>query len=109
MEGEQMDAQTAIVINRGVAYMSKKKIAQELELSIQTLNKYIDGIREQIAKGRYHRTCIAGNRYNVYAIIDYMTYRKELAEKNASKNVPPFDPATIAEESGYCTKLVRME
>lgn len=100
--------ENVVVINRSVAYLTKKQLEEELNYSGQTINSLIKGIQEEIAKGRYHRCVIAGNRYNLYAFLDYMTYKKQLVDKNMRKSVPAFDPVAIAEMCGFHTKVVRM-
>lgn len=97
------------VINRTVAYLSKKQLCEELNYSIPKVTELIKGVQNEIGKGRYHRCVVAGNRYNLYAIIDYMTYKDSLLDSNMRKYVPAFDPAGIAEMCGYNTKLVKME
>lgn len=104
-----MDDRYVAVMIKGTAYLSKNDIAKELHLSTASVSKLIRGVRDEIGKGRYHRCAIAGNRFNFYALIDYMTYKDQLADKNMRKLVPPFDPAGIAELCGYNMSLVRME
>jgi len=102
------DGYVAVLI-KGTAYMSRKDLAKELHCSIATVDKLIKGVQDEIGKGRYHRCASAGNRYNLYAVIDYMTYKEQLADKNMRKMVPPFDPSGIAELCGFNTNLVRID
>ena len=97
------------VLIKGTAYLSKKDLAKELHLSTASVSKLIKGVQDEISKGRYHRCAVAGNRFNLYAVIDYMAYKDQLVDKNMRKLVPPFDPAGIAELCGYNMSLVRME
>lgn len=97
------------VINKGTAYLSRQDLAKELHYSTATVNAMIKGVQDEIGKGRYHRCAVAGNRFNLYVIIDYMTYKEQLKDKNMRKLVPPFDPAGIAELCGYNMQLIRMD
>lgn len=103
------DVRYVAVLIKGTAYLSKSDLAQELHLSTASVSKLIKGVQYEISKGRYHRCAVAGNRFNLYAVIDYMAYKDQLADKNMRKLVPPFDPAGIAELCGYNMSLVRME
>lgn len=105
MDGEKYVA----VINKGTAYLSRNDLAKELHCSPATIAKLTKGLQDEISKGRYHRCAVAGNRINFYALIDYMTYKDQLADKNMRKLVPPFDPAGIAELCGYNMNLIRMD
>lgn len=93
------------VLIKGTAYLSKKDLAKELHCSASTVSKLIKGVQDEIGKGRYHRCAVAGNRFNFYAVIDYMTHKDQLADKNMRKLVPPFDPAGIAKLCGYNMEL----
>ena len=97
------------VINKGTAYLSRTDIAKELNYSTRTVDTLIKGVQDEIGKGRYHRCAVAGNRFNFYAIVDYMTYKEQLKDKNMLKLVPPFDPAGIAELCGYNMQLISMD
>lgn len=103
-----MDGYVA-VITKGTAYLSRNELAQELHYTPKTIDKFIKGVQNEIGKGRYHRCAVAGNRINFYAVVDYMTYREQLEDKNMRKLVPPFDPAGIAELCGYNMQLIRMD
>lgn len=105
----QKESMNIIVINRGTAFLSKKQLAEELNFSEQTISNYIKGIREEIARGRYSKYAIAGNRYNFYVVVDYMKYKDMLNNDNTRKYVPDFNPAEIAELCGYNQKLISAE
>ena len=64
-----------------------------------TVDKYIDGMWQEIPV-RYPRYIIAGRRVNLYAMIDYMTYKDWLNDKNLRKQVPEFNPISIARLCG---------
>jgi len=97
------------VLIKNTAYMSRNDLAKELHCSTTTVAKLINGVKSEIERGRYHRCAVAGNRYNLYSVIDYMTFKDQLEDKNMRKLVPPFDPAGIAELCGYNTNLVRID
>lgn len=80
-------------------YMNKKQLSQYLGFSRPTIDKYIDGMWTQIPN-RYPRYVIAGRRINLYAMIDYMTYKEWLEDKNLVKQVPEFNPIAIARLCG---------
>lgn len=79
-------------------YMSKKALAEELGFSRPTIDKITAGVQEQIQRGRYPRTVIAGKRFNYFAVVDYMTYEKGL--RSYPDYVPEFDPVAIARLCG---------
>ncbi|MBQ0113848.1 MAG: hypothetical protein KBT03_12020 [Bacteroidales bacterium] len=78
-------------------YLKKSQLAKEYGLCRQTIYKIVDGIQEQIGKGRYSRYAIADGLVNRYVFIDYLTYGKMLRDKNMSKCVPAFRPSEIME------------
>lgn len=76
-------------------YLKKSQLVKEYGLCRQTIYKIVDEIQEQIGKGRYSQYAIADCLVNRYVFIDYMTYRKQLLDKNMSKYVPDFKPREI--------------
>lgn len=44
------------VITKGTAYLSQADLAKELHYTPATIKKLVDGLREEIGKGRYRRT-----------------------------------------------------
>lgn len=92
--GEKM----VVMINRHCPYLSKKQLAEELNYGETSIYKLIKGFEEEVgAGGRYSRYCIAGNRYNFFAIIDYLKYKDYLNNPALRKHVPKFDPKEIAD------------
>ena len=98
-----------VVINRNTPWMSSKDLAAELGLSVSFIKTVVQEFKAEIEAGRYSPYVVAGERYNFYAIIDFMTFRKRLKDKNMRKYVPPFKPSEIAELSGFCQKVVTVE
>lgn len=76
-------------------YLRKNQLAKEYGLCRQTIYKIVNGIQEQIQKGRYSQYALADGLVNRYVFIDYVTYRKRLEDKNMSKYVPEFNPREI--------------
>lgn len=81
--------------------LSVKQLAELTGDSPSTIRHRINGIREQIKKGRYNEYVLIdakkGTRVNFYAYYDYDKFREALANRNTSKAVPPFDPERIAQ------------
>lgn len=100
--------QYAVVINRHAAYMSIQDIMKEFGICRTQVYKLVNGIKDEIKKGRYSPYVVSGTKINFYAIVDYNKFRDLLADKNMRKNVPPFDPAAIAEVCGFNQKIVTM-
>ena len=78
-------------------YLKKSQLAKEYGFCRQYIYKLVDGIQEQINKGRYSQYAIAEGLVNRYVFIDYLTFKKRLEDKNLSKYVPAFEPEKIKE------------
>lgn len=76
-------------------YLRKNQLALEYGFCRQTIYKMVEGIQEQILKGRYSQYAIADGLINRYVFIDYMTYGKRLKDKRMEKYVPEFKPEEI--------------
>lgn len=100
--------QYAVVINRHSAYMSVADIQKEFGIGRTQVYKLVNGIKDEIEKGRYSPYVISGSRINFYAIVDYNKFRNMLQDKNHRKLVPDFDPVAIAEVCGFNQKIVSM-
>lgn len=87
-----------------IPYVTKKQLAEELEISPNTVKARIQEIEEEIQKGRYEEYAVMRDgqllAVNYMVWIDYITYRQRLREKNLRKFVPPFDPEKIAPYAG---------
>lgn len=97
---------------RGTPYMTMKRLGEEFSMSNTTINRRLDGIRNEIERGRYSPYSIldSGNiLVNVYVFIDYLKYRKSLETENLRKHVPKFNPDEIMKICGYSQKVVKME
>lgn len=77
-------------------YLSKKDLCSELQMSLPTIDKIVAGLKEQVISGRYSPYVIAGRRYNLYAVIDYLTYKDWLTDSKLKKKCPDFDPIAVA-------------
>ena len=81
-------------------YVNRKKIGTFFDVCYATVNKWVSGIEREISEGRYPQHVIAGKWINLYAVIDYITYKEWLADKSLRKRVPTFDPIPIARLCG---------
>lgn len=70
-------------------YLRKKDAAKFLGISTQTVYRLVNGIQEEIKKGRYSKYSIAGSLVNKAVLIDYVKYRDMLSVPHA-KYVPPY-------------------
>lgn len=97
----------------GCQYMSKQQLAEEFHLSKSTVFSRMKEIEVEIRNGRYgpHAIIDDGNivRINRLVFIDYMTYRRRLKEKNARKNVPPFNSAEVKHIIGWKDRIIKVE
>lgn len=102
---------TALQIIRGHPYLTFKQVAEETGRTVRTVQNRVNGIREEIAKGRYSPCVLPEGEgiVNWYAYIDYLTYRKRLEDKNLRKTVPEFNPSEIEMLSGFKTKIITLE
>ena len=80
-------------------YMGKKQMASFLGMSRPTLDRYLDGMWKFIPS-RYPRYAIAGRRFSLFAVIDYMTYKDWLDDEKLRKQCPEFNPIAIARMCG---------
>ena len=90
---------------RGCPYRSIGWVADNLGITKRTVATKIKGIEQEIERGRYNPYVIANDGgsvlINIYAFIDYITYRKRLEDKNMRKYVPEFKPKQVAENCGW--------
>ena len=72
---------------RGYPYMKKEQLAKEFQISTGTVRTRLFEIENQIKNGRYNDYAIIrdGNivLINVLVFIDYLTYRRQLLDRNA--------------------------
>ena len=77
-------------------YMDAKELAEEFNLSTRTIYTRLKGLEEEISSGRYPRNAVIRDekiiRISSAAILDYMTYRSRLSDRNTRKRVPPYNP-----------------
>ena len=99
---------TIVLERRCCPYLSKKQLAEELGYGETSIYNLIKGFEKEVGPGnRYSRYAIAGNRYNYFAIIDYMKYRDYLKNPALRKHVPKFDPAEIADLCGRSVRRIK--
>ena len=87
------------MLAKTLPYMSKKQLSDYLGFSRPTIDKFINGMWQEIPS-RYPREVIAGRRISLYAMIDFMTYKEWLADEKLRKQVPEFNPVAIARLCG---------
>ena len=96
-----------VLEKRHCPYLSKKQLAAELNYGETSIYNLIKGFEAEVGNGtRYSRYAIAGNRYNYFAIIDYMKYRDYLKDPALRRHIPEFDPAEIADLCGRSLRRV---
>ena len=79
---------------RGYPYMRKEQLTKEFQISAGTVRTRLFEIEDEIKTGRYNDYAIIrdGNivLINVLVFIDYLTYRRQLLDRNARKYAPAF-------------------
>lgn len=87
----------------GNPVMSVKGICEQFHISDRTARKYMKEIETN--RDRYGEFAIMGEgplkRVNYMAFTDYWKFKKMLADKNARKHVPEYNPQEIARELGF--------
>ena len=72
---------------RGYPYMRKEQLTKEFQISAGTVRTRLFEIEDEIKTGRYNDYAIIrdGNivLINVLVFIDYLTYRRQLLDRNA--------------------------
>ena len=82
------------------AWMTRKELEIETGYSRVQISTLRKEMQEEIGK-RYDRYVFAGERMtNYFAFLDYLTYRRQLKDKNMRKFVPAFDPEKLAKLAG---------
>lgn len=98
---------------RSYPYMKKDGIAEEFHISPQTVRNRLKEIEQEVKKGRYsdHAVIQDGNilLINVLVFLDYLTYRRQLMNKNLRKNVPAFRPDILMRDMGWSNRVVTAE
>lgn len=77
-------------------WLNRAQLAETLGCSAASANNIFRDIGKLIGT-RYPRVVLAGTRVSYVAVIDFLTYKKELSDKNMSKLVPNFKPDEIKE------------
>lgn len=75
-----------------------EQLKEDFPMCKTTFNKYTAEIREEIRAGRYSPCSVIEEkpiRISPLVLIDYLTNRKALRDRNARKHVPPYDPADV--------------
>lgn len=97
---------------RGCPYMTQAKLATEFSISRATVGLRIKEIEAEMKDGRYSdypHTIIRDGRIvliNQLVFVDYMTYRRQLLDRNARKYVPEYEPDKIVRELGWNNRIV---
>lgn len=90
-------------------FVTRATVANELSISLGTVDNRIKEIKNEIKNGRYGDFAIINSGglvlINYFVLIDYLFYRQRLREKNLRKNVPDYDPKKIANEIGWYTPV----
>lgn len=97
-----------VLEKRHCPYLSKKQLAEELGYGETSIYKLIKGFEEEVNTGtRYSRYSVAGNRYNFFAVIDYMKYKDYFKNPALKRSVPEFDPGEIADLCGRSVRRIK--
>lgn len=104
---KKLDEKLLIYADSHGFYLSAPQICDIMGCSNNYVYDKLNGIKEQIDKGRYNRYALLDGgqtKVNIYVFYDYLKYQKILNDKNASKYAPEFNPAEIA---AMCPVAVR--
>lgn len=77
-----------------------EQLSADFPMCKATFCTIISEIRQEIATGRYSQCSLIDERpvrISPLVLIDYMSHRKMLKDKNARKYVSPFNPAEVKE------------
>lgn len=96
---------TVVYEYRHCPYMSKKQLGWELGYKETTIGKLCKGLQSEIGK-RYSPYVVADNRYNFFAMVDYLKWRPLLEDESKRKDVPPFDPDEVARVCGHGARRI---
>ena len=94
---------------RGYPYMKKKQLEKEFQISTGTVRTRLFEIENQIKNGRYNYAIIRDGNIvliNVLVFIDYLTYRRQLLDRNARKYAPAFHPEKLVQMIGWSNRAV---
>ena len=95
---------------RGYPYMRKEQLTKEFQISAGTVRTRLFEIEDEIKTGRYNDYAIIrdGNivLINVLVFIDYLTYRRQLLDRNARKYAPAFHPEKLVQMIGIINACV---
>lgn len=95
---------------RGYPYRHKKQIAEEFSISMGTVDNRLREIEVEIKNGRYDNHAVIRDGklvlINMIVFIDYLTYRRQLLDKNARKYTPEFRPEKIVRDIGWSNRTV---
>lgn len=96
----------------GYPYMQKERIAQEFDISPNTVRNRLHEIEEK-EHDRYGDYAVIRDGkillINMLVFLDYMTYRRRLLDKNARKYVPEFSPEKVARMVGWSNRTILEE
>lgn len=107
LRGDDME-RMVVLETRHCPYLSKKQLALELDYGETSIYNLIKGFETEVGPGkRYNRYSVLGNRYNFFAVIDYMKYKDYLKNPALRKHVPKFDPEEIADLCGRSVRRIK--
>lgn len=104
---KKLDERMLISQNTKGFYLSVKQLQQMMDCSPRHLRSLIDGVREESDRyGRYAVLDGGDLRVNLFALIDYDKYRKQLSDRNARKAVPEFSAVEISRLCPVAEKVI---
>lgn len=94
----------------GFAVRTQAGVADALGLSIRTVHRYLEEMREEVGK-RYPPYAIAEPSKNTVlvstaAFWDFLCYRRQLKDKSLRDSVPPYDAGETLKGLGVSFTLV---
>ena len=104
---KKIDEQLLISQNTKGFYLSVKQLQQMMECSPRHLRGLIE--KEKKESERYGRYAVLDSgdlRVNIFALIDYDKYRKQLSDRNARKVVPEFSAVEISKLCPVAEKII---
>lgn len=88
--------------------LTKKQMCEQFDISIRSASNILNEIDSEVSNGRYGKHSVirsGGVSYvNAMVLIDYLTYRTRLKDKNLRKGVPEYNAKEVKEE--YCIKNI---
>lgn len=107
----QDERRRIIEVIRTTPYMRPGQVAEELQMNRKTVLERRKELEKETE--RYGLTAVIEDEktilINLYAFLDFMKYRKRLADKNMRKYVPEYDPNVWADACAYGKRVTVLQ